>query len=131
MNSKHKGIGGYQYYSPACLACHPKGSSEGSFNHSSSAFPLTGGHTNADCASCHKNGYSGTSSVCSSCHTANFTATKNPNHVSIGISNDCATCHTTNTGWNPAKFPTHNNYYKLEGAHIPIANDFATLHKGN
>jgi hypothetical protein len=131
MNTKHQGVVGYQFNSPACLACHPAGTAEGAFNHSSSPFPLTGGHTNATCASCHTNGYVNTSTVCSSCHTPNYNQAANPNHTSLNISTDCATCHTTNPGWNPATFPTHNNYYVLAGAHIPVANQCAQCHNGN
>ena len=131
MNTKHQGVSGYQYNSPACFACHPTGTAAGAFNHNTSAFPLTGGHTNAVCASCHTNGYSGTSTVCSSCHTPDYNQATNPNHNSSGISNDCATCHTTNPGWNPAAFPTHNSYWVISGAHIAIANNCVTCHQGN
>jgi len=40
-------------------------------------------------------------------------------------------CHTTAPGWEPAAFPTHNNYYVLNGAHTAIAADCATCHNGN
>jgi len=130
-NNEHQGVGGYQYNSNACLACHPQGSAQGSFNHSTSPFPLTGGHAAVDCSSCHTNGYGSTSPVCASCHTPNYNQTSNPNHTAIGISNDCAVCHTTNPGWNPATFPTHNNYYVLAGAHVAITNQCADCHNGN
>ncbi len=130
MDNKHQGVGGYLYNSPACFGCHPNGSAQG-FDHTGAGFPLTGGHATAQCLSCHANGYSGTSNICSSCHTPNYNQTTNPNHTTLGISNDCAICHTTNPGWNPAAFPTHNNYYVLAGAHIPIANECTTCHQGN
>jgi len=129
-NNEHQGVSGYQYLSSACLACHPNGSAAGAFNHSTT-FPLTGGHSNVDCATCHTNGYSGTSPVCASCHTPDYNQTANPNHTAIGISNDCAICHTLSPGWNPATFPTHNNYYVLQGAHAAIANQCADCHNGN
>jgi len=131
MNSKHKVVSGYQYNSSACFSCHPKGSKEGSFNHSSVGFPLEGGHSAVSCINCHANGYTGTSKVCSSCHSSTYDQASNPNHKAIGINSDCSTCHTTSQGWEPAKFPTHNNYYKIEGAHIAVANDCASCHKGN
>lgn len=130
-NNEHQGVGGYQYISTACLGCHPSGSSAGAFNHNTSPFPLNGGHANADCASCHTNGYTGTSSECASCHTPDYNQTTNPNHTTTGISNSCATCHTTNPGWNPATFPTHNNYYVIAGAHVPITNQCVDCHNGN
>jgi hypothetical protein len=120
MNNQHQGISGYAYNSPACLSCHPDGSTAGAFNHSTS-FPLTAGHANVDCSACHANGYAGTSNVCSTCHINNYNQTTNPNHVSLGLSTDCSSCHTTNPGWNPATFAVHNNYYVLAGAHINAA----------
>lgn len=130
-DGKHDGVNGYAYTDDACFACHPTGSKDGSFDHNTSGFPLTGAHTTTACESCHTNGYAGTSNICASCHTNNYTQTTNPNHVAIGIANDCATCHTTNPGWNPATFPTHNNYYVITGAHTAIANDCSTCHQGN
>ena len=130
MDSEHQGVGGYLYNSPACLECHPQGDAEGAFNHNIS-FPLTGGHENADCASCHANGYTNTPNTCISCHTPDFNQSANPNHTTLGISNDCAACHTTNPGWSPATFSTHNNYYVLAGAHAPVANQCADCHNGN
>jgi hypothetical protein len=131
MDDEHQGVGGYAYNSIACFECHPAGNSQGSFNHNTSAFPLTGGHAVDDCNSCHAAGYSGTSTVCASCHTNNYNQTTNPNHPGIGISNDCAACHTTGPGWSPAAFPTHSNYYVLEGAHAGIGNNCASCHNGN
>jgi len=131
MDDEHGGVQGYAYNSPDCFACHPTGSAEGTFNHSTSAFPLTGAHITTDCIKCHANGYSGTSTVCYSCHTENFNLTVNPSHTSINIPTDCETCHTTLPGWKPATFPIHDSYYVLAGAHIPISNDCATCHQGN
>ncbi|MEI7500225.1 MAG: hypothetical protein WCK84_07215 [Bacteroidota bacterium] len=131
MDNKHNETQGYVYSSPACLGCHPTGSSEESFNHSTSAFPLTGAHATTECIKCHTNGYHGTSTICYNCHSEQFNKTTNPNHAAINISTECQTCHTTLPGWIPATFPTHDSYFKLAGAHVPIANDCATCHKGN
>jgi hypothetical protein len=127
MDDEHDDVSGYSYNSIACFSCHPTGSGEGSFDHNKSGFPLTGAHITTDCASCHTNGFAGTSNVCASCHTNDYNQTTNPNHNANGISNDCAACHTTNPDWKPATYPTHSN---LEGAHIPIANDCAACHNG-
>ncbi|MEI6062088.1 MAG: hypothetical protein WCR72_15405, partial [Bacteroidota bacterium] len=130
MNSKHQGVGGYQYSSPACYSCHPTGTAQG-FDHAAAGFSLTGGHSTVLCVTCHNNVYIGTSSLCSDCHTPNYNQTANPNHAAIGIANTCANCHTLNPGWAPASFPTHNNYYVLAGAHIAVANNCAVCHQGN
>jgi hypothetical protein len=129
MDNAHQGVNGYAYNSPACYACHPTGSAEGGFNHSSTAFPLTGAHTTQPCTSCHISGFAGTTTICYDCHTPAYNQTTNPNHLAIGIANTCATCHTTNPGWKPATFPTHNNYYVLAGAHI--SQPCASCHTGN
>ncbi|MFA5970889.1 MAG: hypothetical protein WC780_00960 [Lentimicrobiaceae bacterium] len=131
VDSKHNGVSGYSYNSIACYGCHPTGSGVGKFDHAANGFPLTNGHASVDCASCHTNGFAGTSNACASCHTNNYSQTSNPNHSAAGISNECATCHTTTPGWKPAAFPTHSNYYVIEGAHVSIANQCATCHNGN
>jgi hypothetical protein len=131
MNDKHSGVNGYQYNDAACLACHPTGSAAGGFDHNTTKFPLTGGHTTVACSSCHTSGYAGTSTVCSDCHTSNYNQTTNPNHTAISIPNTCETCHTTNPGWKPATFPTHDNYYPLTGAHATNANNCDACHNGN
>jgi hypothetical protein len=129
-NEQHPGVNGYVYSSPACLACHPQGEATGSFNHSSTNFPLTGGHLGVDCISCHANGYQGTTMVCQDCHITQYNQSVNPNHVALGIPTDCITCHTTAPGWAPASFAIHNNYYPLTGGHNAIANDCAQCHIG-
>lgn len=131
MDAGHGEVQGYAYNSPACFACHPTGNKEGSFNHNTSQFPLTGAHITTECIKCHAQGYTGTSIVCYNCHTQNYTQSVNPDHVAKNIPNDCGTCHTTLPTWKPATFPIHNNYYVLTGAHLPIANDCATCHNGN
>ncbi|MCX6305755.1 MAG: cytochrome c3 family protein [Bacteroidetes bacterium] len=131
MNGQHGDVQGYAYNSPACFACHPTGSKEGSFSHNSSPFPLTGAHSTTECIKCHANGYPNTPTTCVSCHMQNFNQSVNPNHAADNIPTDCGTCHTTQPGWKPATFPIHDNYYIIAGAHIPIANDCAKCHQGN
>jgi hypothetical protein len=130
-NQQHNGVGGYFYQSSACLACHPTGESQGSFNHNSSGFPLTEGHANVDCASCHSGGYQNTPTDCDACHMPDYNQSSNPSHTSLGLSTDCAICHTTSPNWDPALFPDHNTYYPLVGAHSGISNQCATCHNGN
>jgi hypothetical protein len=128
---QHTGINGYVYENSACLACHPTGDAEGSFDHDNSNFPLTGAHVTVSCIECHAGGYAGTPTECDACHTPDFNQATNPNHVSLGLSNDCVMCHTTNPNWNPASFPNHNDYYQLLGAHAAIADQCVTCHNGN
>ncbi|MCB9350832.1 MAG: hypothetical protein H6573_25485 [Lewinellaceae bacterium] len=130
-DNEHAGVGGYVYDNTACLACHPTGDADAVFDHNMTAFPLTGGHTTADCLDCHAAGYAGTSTECASCHTTDFNQTANPNHNALGLPTDCAACHTTGPGWNPANFDIHNDYYTLNGAHAAAANDCAGCHNGD
>ncbi len=130
-DNQHNGITGYSYNSPSCLACHPTGTADGTFDHNLTNFPLTGAHLTVDCIDCHAAGYAGTPTDCAACHTTDFNQTVNPNHNSLGLSNDCASCHTTEPAWNPATFANHNDYYALNGAHAAIANDCATCHNGD
>ena len=45
---------------------------------------------------------------------------QNPNHTSNGFSTDCASCHTTNPNWEPAKFPQHDAFFPITGAHTSL-----------
>ena len=130
-DEEHTEVSGYLYESNACFSCHPTGDAEGSFNHASSNFPLTGAHTTVVCGDCHISGYPGTPTNCDACHINAFNQTTNPNHTTLAIPQTCATCHSTEPGWNPATFPNHNDYYVLEGAHISIANNCSNCHNGN
>lgn len=130
-NQQHNTVSGYNYNDNACLACHPAGDADMTFDHNTTGFPLTGAHKSVDCLSCHQNGYQGTSALCVDCHTADFNSTVNPNHQQLALNQDCASCHTTEPGWKPATFAMHNTFYALNGAHASIANDCAACHNGN
>ena len=130
-DDEHEDINGYLYQSQACFDCHPTGDAEGGFDHSITAFPLTGAHVTTACADCHTNAYSGTSTYCADCHGADFEQTTNPNHNVIGLQDNCASCHTTQPGWKPASFPLHNDYYLLSGAHATISSVCAACHNGD
>lgn len=131
MNDEHTGVQGYVYESIACYGCHPNGSGEGSFNHNSTGFSLTGAHSTATCVDCHKNGTGNTSSDCFSCHEPDFNNSVNPDHRVLNIPNTCQDCHTTQPGWAPATFSIHNQYYELKGAHASQASQCNTCHNGN
>ncbi|PKP30762.1 MAG: hypothetical protein CVT99_11605 [Bacteroidetes bacterium HGW-Bacteroidetes-16] len=130
-DQEHDDVSGYLYESQACLDCHPTGDGEGSFNHNTSDFPLTGAHSSTECKECHVNGYAGTSTICYDCHTDDFNQTVNPNHIEIGVNTECDLCHTTDPEWKPAEFPVHDDYYALTGAHGRIATDCFSCHEGS
>jgi len=121
-----------QSYPTTCEDCHNTDTwDDAVFDHSTTNFPLTGAHTTVDCASCHTNGYSGTPTECFACHENNYNNASNPDHQTLGLATTCETCHTTDSGWAPAQFPDHDNYYQLVGAHASISNDCATCHNGD
>ncbi|MBE0637457.1 MAG: hypothetical protein IH598_02950 [Bacteroidales bacterium] len=130
MDNEHDDISGYLYESMACYGCHPTGTSDDSFDHNATAFPLTGFHLQTLCSGCHISGYTGTPTDCFACHEPDYTQSINPNHVELGFDNDCALCHTTQAGWEPATFDQHNEVYALTGAHAGIANNCADCHNG-
>ncbi len=130
-DNEHTGVSGYAYQSPLCLACHPTGSGDMSFDHNNTNFPLTGAHQMVDCLDCHSSGFSGTPTACNACHQMDFNQSTNPNHVMLNLTTDCASCHTTAPDWNPASFGIHNEYYPLVGAHALIADQCITCHNGD
>jgi len=81
-----------------CGACHStSGWGGASFNHSQTAFPLTGEHVGAACTACHVNEtYQGTPTDCAACHA-------DPAFHAGSFGTNCAGCHTT-LGWRPAQY---------------------------
>jgi hypothetical protein len=115
-------------FSTVCTNCHTvnPGWKPTIINHS--GFPLTLVHSTPACADCHKGGvYSATPVDCYSCHQADYTATINPNHNTLGTSKICQTCHTLTPGWKPATF-NHAAFPLTLGHAGPLCND---CHKGN
>jgi len=102
-----------------CATCHTTTRWDGTpFNHSTTDFPLTGGHLTASCASCHADGvYNGKPTACLSCHQADFSGTTNPPHAAAGFPTACATCHTT-TRWDGAPFNHNTTSFPLTGGHL-------------
>ncbi|MFZ4462893.1 MAG: hypothetical protein ACOYN5_03560 [Bacteroidales bacterium] len=94
---------------------------------------LDGAHISVseDCIGCHDGNYIDSPNTCFGCHNDNYNQTSNPNHQQLGIATECETCHTTQPDWKPAGFPTHNDYYALNGAHNTIASDCFTCHEGS
>jgi Cytochrome c7 and related cytochrome c len=114
-----------------CASCHTtsRGWKPSTFNHNT-VWPLTGAHSviAKNCVQCHNtNNIKTASKDCNSCHNIVYAASKNPDHVTMGLSTDCASCHTTNSGWKPTTF-NHTAIWPLTGVHA-IANCNA-CHKG-
>jgi hypothetical protein len=109
-NPDHRGGG----FSQNCLTCHSASTWQPArFNHDHTAFPLTGAHRTAACASCHAGGsYAGTATDCVSCHRNDYDATTNPVHSTSGFTTQCQTCHST-SGWDGASFDHDARFFPI------------------
>lgn len=114
-----------------CATCHTTASWSGStFDHSTTAFPLTGAHLTVSCNGCHGDGvYKGKSTDCASCHLTAYQGTTDPNHAAATLSTACATCHTT-ASWAGAKFTAHDaSWFPIySGRHAGTWSSCATCH---
>lgn len=76
------------------------------FDHLTTGFPLTGGHAQLDCETCHLQGvFKGTPRECERCHvqgSARASSFKPANHVQT--TRPCNQCHTSNVTWLGARF---------------------------
>jgi len=113
----------------ACQNCHStNGWDSASFDHSQTAFPLTGAHRTVACAECHKNGYAGTPRDCYSCHKADYDGTNDPNHAAAGFPTACQNCHSTSS-WGGASFDHDALYFPIySGRHRGTWSSCATCH---
>ena len=100
-----------------CTTCHSTAvkftQATSGFNHTRTAFPLTGAHTTVACASCHVNKvYKPVAfESCASCH-------KSPHQPSLPGA--CASCHTT-TAWRTTKMDHARTAFPLRGKHATVA----------
>jgi hypothetical protein len=114
----HKGSLG-----PKCERCHSTNDAfttiGRTFDHSVTAFPLTGAHRTTTCVSCHagKTFKVAKFSTCSSCHV-----TPHPK----SFSTTCTTCHATAT-WRTKTFDHSRTAFPLVGKHSMV--DCASCHK--
>ena len=114
----HKGSLG-----PTCERCHSTSDAFATigkaFDHSVTAYPLTGVHRTTACASCHtgKTYKVAKFSTCASCHV-----TPHPK----SFSDTCTSCHTTAT-WRTKTFDHARTAFPLVGKHSAL--DCASCHK--
>jgi len=117
-----------------CDQCHTTTNwGNGTFDHSTTGFTLTGMHATTACSACHVNGNYGLTSantVCSSCHMANYQATTSPNHAAVGFPTTCDVCHST-TNWTGATFNHNNTTFPLTGFHATAAVTCVMCHVNN
>lgn len=107
----HKGALG-----PNCATCHTTSlkfaQTKTAFDHGRTAFPLTGSHTKAACASCHKNNtYSRVKfDSCANCHA-------DVHRQRFGAT--CTGCHTTAT-WTTTRVSHNLTSFPLRGRHETV-----------
>ncbi len=78
-----------------CLECHDGRDRMLGFDHSQTAFPLSGKHQETRCTACHTHGrFKGIPADCVDCH-------QEPTRHAGLFSLDCASCHTS-ASWSPA-----------------------------
>ncbi len=103
-----------------CTICHSTQAwTPTTFDHISTAFPLTGAHQSLNCIDCHSQGYAGTPTDCWSCHETDFIGVSDPDHIQNNFNHDCTVCHSTQT-WTPAIVDHSTTNFPLTGAHISL-----------
>lgn len=117
-----------------CETCHDTIQwSDGTFNHTSTGFQLTGAHTvpPRQCSDCHKNNnYSLNSTLCYSCHQSDYAGTNNPAHAAAGFPTTCELCHDT-TVWTDSTFNHNNTAFPLTGSHTVPPRQCSDCHVNN
>jgi hypothetical protein len=104
-----------------CLRCHTQNAwSPSTFDHSTTAFPLTGAHRSISCMACHTSGYTSLPADCWSCHQKDYNSASDPNHAVNNFDRDCLRCHTQ-SAWSPSTFDHSTTAFPLTGAHVPLA----------
>jgi hypothetical protein len=95
-----------------CAVCHTtEGWAPTTFDHTKSAFQLTGAHISVDCAQCHADKlFKGTPTDCFACH-----AKDDAHEGSLGT--DCAACHTTEV-WQGATIRPLSHHRWLDTEHL-------------
>ncbi len=108
-------------FSTDCRACHTTSAwKPATFDHNTTAFPLTGAHRTLDCLACHDSGYTGTPTDCFACHQAEYDGTTDPNHMASDFPTSCTNCHSTSS-WIPSTWD-HDPLFPIDsGAHKGIS----------
>ncbi|MET0343746.1 MAG: cytochrome c3 family protein [Polyangiales bacterium] len=108
-----------------CGDCHDQTawSPSHDFPHTT-AFPLTLGHAEPSCASCHLSGFAERpTNSCVACHGGRAASVPDPVHA--GLSTSCSACHKTD-GFRPSTF---KHAWPLSGVHAMLT--CGSCHTGN
>jgi len=114
-------------FSTTCETCHTSFDNwfGAKFDHSTTGFPLTNGHANVPCESCHiNNNYNLTTQLqnCgnSQCHLTTWQQTNNPVHPTAGAqfaAANCYNCHQSTASWTIATFDHSTTGFPLTLGH--------------
>ena len=123
-NNPPHATAGAAFATSLCSTCHTTVSwTTAIFDHNSTGFPLTNGHANVACATCHiNNNYTLTSGACQNCHLPQWQQTTNPTHSTAGpafAASNCTTCHNT-VNWTTAIFDHTTTGFLLTNGHANV-----------
>ena len=118
-----------------CVRCH---SESGWRNvnpqdaHARSRLPDLGVHAALRCEDCHPQTgvqpFHSRVTHCVTCHQAQYAATTDPPHATLGIPTDCEQCHQMNT-WSFALFPQHDAIFPIySGSHAHVWSNCTSCH---
>lgn len=113
----HTGTG----LSTDCASCHADAAWDKDvvFTHPA-AFPLSGGHDQLSCNTCHTAvRLTKLSSECAACHQDDYDGTKEPSHATAGMSTSCADCHSVKS-WRDETTFKHPTTFQLVGSHSSV-----------
>ena len=120
-------------FAQTCELCHNTSAWQpATFDHSTSAFPLTGSHTvpPRQCTDCHvNNNYNITNTTCVSCHQTDYNNATTP-VPHTGFPTTCETCHDT-VAWTDGKFDHSTTGFTLTGAHTVPPRQCIDCHVNN
>jgi len=120
-------------FAQTCELCHNTTAWQpATFDHSKSAFPLTGSHTvpPRQCTDCHiNNNYNITNTTCISCHRTDFNNANSP-VPHAGFPTTCEQCHDT-VQWTDGKFDHSGTGFPLTGSHTVPPRACADCHVNN
>ena len=121
-------------FATTCDTCHSTDNwLNAKFDHSSTGFPLSGGHSVPPraCEDCHvNNNYNLTTTACVSCHLKDFQGTNNPSHIALNFSQTCEQCHNTTT-WTNVTFDHSGVGFNLTGLHTVPPRTCTDCHVNN
>src|SRR5579863_1475376 len=120
-------------FAQTCEQCHNTTAwSPANFDHSKSAFPLTGSHTvpPRQCTDCHtNNNFNLTSTACISCYQTDYNNATSP-VPHAGFPTTCQTCHDT-VLWTDATFDHSTTGFALTGMHTVPPRQCSDCHVNN